>query len=1035
MYGLCEEDFMPKRFMNLWRTLVTAFLAASLVIPAAAEAIVSAPLETKAETIKDYGYVAKEAEKNENTVNIERQFVHYFDEGRGTTVVAPEGDTPTCDYWTPYAGSERSGAGYNGGRDAGSLSIVGDSGLTDRGYFNPSNSFDYNSVEVGGSATFNFTFHKVTEANYSGPMQQYHVADCQTRSLYNYSLSSSIGVGMMMILRRHKGDRNWSKINGAEYHNLPDRAVCTYTPDSEDIFKGTYFMFVSAYQYYRYEKTASAFWITRVHWAFYSVLQYVTVYLAKGGTTLKFAQETAPIQNYSLQPKLYEPVINGENIHLSQGTLKNKTTLPRETPLGSVTISGELVPGGNSGATIERDVPLYFYNGVANKINVSFTDNSSAYSSWTQTNSTIKKIESVHINNGKTNIVQYELNTTLKTSNFFVQGLAKTEDEKYEWFDVNEVSNKTCSLSAMVLGQYDLFRALIVSPMKYNGREFVEIIASYFIIETDVTRFQNSYALDGTKADIYAAAAASTLNDGSICLSSFSVSNNPAYQIEYAYNAQGYQAVSWTMVDGMQIKKFTEPGKYRFRVTNDFLEVSTTTIYILGTNDKLSRNVFFGENGSGNLIEDRNQRVYAPDSRVPCYKTGSKFTINGGQFKPGLYGSISRVNSDGSVETLQTFEDLHEAMTGYFYETGHYIVGVDVGSPDAVGDKLSYTAYFSIVDGGDYLPTVNYDLLHSGIFTTSFIPKVYTVNLQSKGPGSYIFVFPYTEEGYVEALDLAMEIESYDMEDLGDGTYRYPKEAGTIYDSKFDLFDAIKNNAKDRISDAFLDPNEFITEGEYEIENVMEESLPNDMYVVPNEDVFASLVADPVYINGFTFTQLRDYETIGAIMTSESGREYEVPCGVLVDDILEESGFYTVDEYNHCGVRTYQVIYLKDGVIDARFSLKYMLPDGRIAKKGVAKGNQGGIEAEKFYFAEATDKYDPYDVVTFVEQDGKQHQYLMDELHGKIVSGKGNVTVKVHNRLGHNYSFTLSFPATGGTFKVYEDKGDAISYKKAEVIL
>ena len=969
------------------------------------------------------GETSQTSENTATSFTVEKPFTHYYDESAAMTTTVSSGGTPSAAYWTPFYDSERTGAGLNGGTNAGVLTVKSSSGIESRGYYNPSSSFDYNSFEVGGDVSFEFAFHKVASCS----LPRYGVANCGTTSLYGYSLGQSIGVGTMMILKRGKRDSGWTKIKGAEYHNLVNGAVCKYTPDASDVFEGTYYMFVSAYQYYVYDHSASAFFISVDHYVFHAVLQTVTVFVARGGTTLKFATDTTPIATYQMPTSVYEPYLGSETVRLNSSTYRRSNSLGVAYPLAKYSITGELLYAGTDNNEIQSDLPLYFYNGVSDQIVIERSDYSSAYSKYATTDSAATTISSLHVNASKETEAISTLPTTIGSALFMLEGLTYDDGGNPIWTMAGSKSGNKITLHGLEFGAYEFFRVVTIKPVIYNGSAIAETAVSYFKIEIDVSKFRNSYAVEGSKSEVYAGALSSTLGDGSICLSSFSVSNNPAYEVLYSYNGSAYSSIDWTTVDGMQVRTFRQAGKYRFKVTNDFLETSFTTIYVLGAKSDLAKSTFFG---TYNGLVDPSKRVYAPESRVPCYGVGASFRINGGQFLPGLYGSISRILSDGTVDVLQRFEDLHSTMQGKFSEPGNYVAEIQVGDPTSQGDRIVYSYYFSIVESSAYLPRVNYEMLRSGIFTSSFMSKVYMVDIQSKGTGAFRFAFPYTDNGKVEAVDFALEIEALNYKALDDGTYLYDS---AIYDSKFALFAAMKENAKARVKVDFLDPNAFLTEGNYHIENVLEQEIATDVYVVSDESIFAELIVEPLYINGFIFTQVAEFESNGVVMISESGTEYWIPYGVEVDTILEESGRYTVYEYNWCGEVEYEVIFLLAGDNRAQIYFNYE-SEGKIVQEKRDQNHLAEISGDKFYVPEAFDNYDPEDVVTICNGETTQ-KMLLRELRGKLISGSGRWTVTINNRIGNLFSFDLAFPGDSPSISIYEDLSDPLSYSKAEVIL
>ncbi len=1019
--------------MKRIRAYFAAFLGA-LILSLGAFAYPSTPrnvkgVDEKADFENESGLVdgSSSEQSKEVAVTVQRQFMHYFDEGDALTTVAKEGETPTRDYWTPMSQNEVS-SGANGGNNAGYLTLRCDDGLEDLGYCNPANSFDYSSYKLTGpNLTFDFAFHKVTSCSY---MNGYTVANCATKSLKGYSLGQSIGTGTLIVLKRAKNGSAWTKISGAEYHNMADGAVCSYTPDPEDIYGGCYYRFLSAYQYYYYDHTATAFWITRLHYVFHVVLQEVTVYVARGGTTLKFASSATPSATHTLSKTYFEPSY-GQTLGLNQASCRyGNPSIASAKDAISFSLTGEILPAGKTNSLLVPDVDLYFYNGVAGGVQLNLSYDRSKLSGVSFFKGGATTLSSTYVN-PSTVTVDYKIANSSWEKLYLVQGLSKDEDGNPVWVDIDSSLSENLAIPALNFVNFELFRAALLLPIK-SAPNFVLTAVSHFRIEVDTAKFRNTYQTDeGSQAFLSAAALSSTLDDGSIAFGSFSVSDNPAYSIEYAHNTSGYKAIGWDNVGGYKAKTFSAPGKYTFRVTNDFLETSYTNIYVVGLGDDDGRSTFFPY--EGNLL-DQNYRVYAPNSKVPCYRKDAGFKIKGDQFLPGLYGKIERINSDGSTDSMQDFLDLHSLINGRFREVGNYMVSLSLGDPNAYGDKITYTFYFSIVEDEDHVPTINYDLLHSGIFTNNLMPKVNIVSMQSKGEGSYLFVFPYGEKGYGDALDLAMEIESYDIVDNGDGTYSYPRENGNAYSSKFALFKDLKAKAKSRIHEDFLDADKFITDGAYQIDNVMEGSLDFDLYCVSKESVLEELVSDPVYLNGFSFAQVRSYESLYVeAVYGETGETFDIPYGVVVDDILPYSGEYLIHEYNHCGVRTYSGILLKEGDIFASMKVHVEKEEGHVTRIGLDKANIRNIETDRLYVKEALDIYDPYAIVSF-EKEGEIHQYLLSEIVGKMVSGSGRYSIRIRNRLGYYHEHTLTLTGTG-EFRVYEDNGDLLSYAKPEVIL
>ena len=905
----------------------------------------------------------------------------------------------------------------NGGKDIGSLTVSGD-GLNKLGYYRPSNSFDYTSFSTGSNLEFQYTFNSVAS---NGDMDGYSISDCTDRYLNGFDLGREMGKGTLLVLKRRNGDSAWTKqsIPNFSLTNINSGTKITFAPSGEDVLAGTYFRFVAAYQYYH---NAGNYGVVRYR-QYYDAMQSLTVYVARGGLTVKFATSETPYQTHKIAQHNYASPL-ATTMVLDQFTEQN-------TPvLSSFSIRGQAIKASETSLEIENNVPIYAHNGVSTSLDVILNNNGASFSKEYPIASFVDPLalHSVHPNY-KTPL---EMNLGAIHQGYAgIDALTQDDEGKWQWYNLSSVSDLrydryTFKVSTLQAGLYPLFRAVHVLAATHNGATYLYATVSYFkiiVLNEKSSNYRSLYSDgSGTDSSISALASASTLSDGSVVFGSFSVNRVvSSYRVEYAFNDNSYKEIP-----GM-IMTFDQVGKYRFRVTNSFNEVQYTTIYLMAIGEDNGRSLYFSK--YGNFMSEQ-KRVFDPNSRIPCYGRGSEFYVHAEEDWPGIYGKIMKIYSDGTVETLQNFEDLHEPLSGVINETGQYRVEISNANPSASGERIDYTVSFQIVDETNYTPTLNHDLLYQGYHMSSFVSKVYGVAYKTKGPGSLIYVFPYSERGYLQAYEQALEIESLFVETVAEGQYRYPTYADNpkTYTSRFSIYKDIEANAYQRISSLFIDANEYASDDAYHVEDILELELQVDRYVVSSEEVFESLVAAPVYVNGFAFTQLREYESSNVVMVSPSGERIEVPYDVVVDTLLTESGRYTVLETNWCGTSTYEVYYIAPGEIGATFEMRAN-PKNPF-KTVISQQNIADLQANCVCFGTITDGLDPYGHVVVELPNHETKIYLYEELAGCILDVNGTYHVTAINRLGHRFSFdvVIADGLAEGEYAPHRDPSNPLTY-------
>ena len=917
---------------------------------------------------------------------------------------------------------EETKQGRNGTTTLGELAVKG-YGLGDMGYHTPANFFDYSAFSVFTEVSMEFTFKSKSTSTYN-------LFHCKDDRLDGASLGGEMGTGAVIALKRYKNSSEWVKAK--EWLNIPNNTTCIFDVPGPDILKGVYVRFVAAYQTRNLEKDT----VLYDNYRFYDYMQRESVFLSKSGTALTIQSASTPNQTHYLDDAGYEQSGYEGVLALDSAHQADKLSLGGFANLGDFSLEGEIIQAIVAESGIEPEVPMFAYNGTSGSIKLHFDNRTRLLSEMyaRQTDAASTSIHSVHVNGEK--IVETDANLApFKQGALLLQGLSKI-DNVYSWQTFKTVENvvtdsPTIEFDVSSAITYIMLRAIYVTSFKYDIL-LVESAVTYFQVfdysgtsESSFTKYKGIYSVEeGYNSELAAFAAGATLGDGSVSFSAIKVTKVEGNEVQYAFNGEAYTPMTETT------KTFTEEGKYRFKVTNDFGETAYRTIYLLNIGSDNGKSRYFSKYGT---FLDQSKRVYAPDSGVPCYGPDVDFSLSASPYWPSLSISIMRISKGGDAETLQSVSNLHQDFTGTFHELGQYRVVIDTSDPTSSGDHIRYTLSFNVVDSTAYTPVVNYDLLHSGIFSSSFASKDYLVKCPTKGEGNLYFVYPYTVDGYNDALTLAIQLEFTNAIALEDGSYRYPGESGKVYTSKFDLYDAMKAVAKTRVESAFLDANLFANEDEisYQIEDIADLSLDKDIYVVKDESVFKSLVRDPVYINGFSFISLRPYECSSVEMISPSGKRIAIPFDTVVDDLLEESGIYEVIETNWCGQTRYQVAYAHNGHVGLGYKLRYIDDSDELASCTRVYGNQGDLGGKAFCFADVFDEYDPYSYVKIV-YDEETMTFLPEDLKGKVIDKDGTYDLYAQNRLGNRYLLRIVIRHGKGTTHIpHEDPNNPVTYQSA----
>lgn len=550
-----------------------------------------------------------------------------------------------------------------------------------------------------------------------------------------------------------------------------------------------------------------------------------------------------------------------------------------------------------------------------------------------------------------------------------------------------------------------------------NLMEFYEVylasntatIGLYNKVTDEVDVKKELDAPDLTPEEVEILRLGSSLRDGSVSLNEIRIDTlgNESFDVQVAHNGRSFYKVG----NGTVLRDY---GHYKIRVRTQFGKESEMNVWILDPGQDLAYSRYFGTS-----FVDQSTRIYDDDSEFPVYMKGTKLNLYAEEHLPALYGKVVRYDLSGkNPVTVADFNGFN-GRWDHSCEEGGYVVQLDAGNRNATGEIITYTFQFIVIDDPDYAPQVNEKLLNSPDRKGNLVTGVYTVSLGSAGGGSYLFEFPATKTGYEQALAFAEEIEFRFIQQHGNEWYYYkslnhsgPK---SVFKSKADLYEAVHAHALDNVTFEALDHHGLYATISLEkaVEAVEKTSISQDVRVVTDEAVRASLLADLPLLNGFSFEQAAVFETESVVLEDSKGNTIKVPYGVPMEQILSASGHYTVVEKNWHGSTEYEALFFADDDVTARLELavKTGTTEDRVV---VSNGNTPSLNGYNVEIMAAEDTLDEHTIL-IIDSEAGRRQMLLSEATGLVLTEKGAYTLTVKNRLGHSFSCNVVI----GTAPVY----------------
>ena len=548
--------------------------------------------------------------------------------------------------------------------------------------------------------------------------------------------------------------------------------------------------------------------------------------------------------------------------------------------------------------------------------------------------------------------------------------------------------------------------------------------------------------LDENEAAVYRMA--ETMQDGAYTATGFIIdkSGNPTATYKVKRNGEAYTAR----------EKYTETGRYEIEITSKVGSTRTVTLFVDRMNKEEALSVYFGDPP---FISGK--RIYSEGS-YPRYEGGqtqySLAAVDNNHLPLSGY-ILSPTGEKTEIPATR------EAKTGVLTEAGKYVAVFATREEGfESGDRKIFTFRFELIaEGTAPGPVINQQKLreYAGSTASDSYPLFYALRFSGYPKGTITLAFQNEEDAYNYAYKYESGmVEKWDSVEEFVYSESYIIKEKNEYDG-WDLADALNDSARNAIQSGCFDftkPYKVTTiDPEYIEEHLFTDDIANDieyerevitdlrkLYLERSITLFAPgqkekltsmneapfLISDKPYYyldpveggtvsSGFThfefFHDEHGYDSETVTIADRNGKVYEIRYGESVGKQLADagcpSGVITITEQTVYGDATsYDAIYIAEGENTAVASISGY-------QKGEAKSftltqNDDGahLEVDTIKSLRVSDALDPYDLV-IVEKDKAESAYVLDQFDDRVVEEVGTYTVKIINRLGAVFSFTV----------------------------
>ncbi|MBR2431778.1 MAG: hypothetical protein IKB23_02575, partial [Clostridia bacterium] len=461
---------------------------------------------------------------------------------------------------------------------------------------------------------------------------------------------------------------------------------------------------------------------------------------------------------------------------------------------------------------------------------------------------------------------------------------------------------------------------------------------------------------------------------------------------------------------------YKDAGEYFFKLKTVFGTVETRTLYIMDMGEDLAFGKFFGAG-----LCDSSLRMYDERFTVPCFMTGMTISFAEMPNTPGIYGTIS-YSKDGETSTvIDTLNGVNEGYSKTLTDEGVYVADLYSSNPKVdTGSIAHYVFAFAISEDSSYAPKINYSLISGAHRNILFSTKLISVALKSAGGGNYLYCFPATEEYRHVAYELSEDIEMLSIESYTDSDgnpyWYYKSKTNANVKAKYEgdlgkraMFETLGYYAHMNVNDIYVEANSEYgvqpVEDSEALKRLTETSITNDVKVVMSESIKLDMLTPELYLNGFTFKHLADYESAWIVATDlKTGEAYFIDYDTDLSNIFDESAHVRIKEGNFNGTTVYDTVWYAP---DENHGIITFSIDGVPCEISEALAGEALI-AEKVIITKAIDEYDSNSILVLKNLKTSERKTLLLTEASELVVPAGEWELEVINRFSNTYGVTIT---------------------------
>jgi len=545
-----------------------------------------------------------------------------------------------------------------------------------------------------------------------------------------------------------------------------------------------------------------------------------------------------------------------------------------------------------------------------------------------------------------------------------------------------------------------------------------------------------------------------TMESGAVTVTGFSIDTSLNPTVTYTVKKNG------VAINSPNQTRFTETGKYDIQLKSATGSEQNVTLYV----DRLSNEDVFKLYFGDNFINGK--RIYDSKALYPVYEGGlTEYNlIKIPDYYQPLYGTIINKNTGETKEINASRSGIHSDLL----DEGEYEVVLNNNptykTETPSGDNRVITFHFFIIKNGTAPgPVLNQKYLEDYVqkSISGIYPKYYGVVRQSAWTGYILKAFSTREAARKDAYNF----ESGMVETLKDGTFLYADSNIVVpkarYDSIEDLTDDRNKAADESVFELYIDasdPTTYLTLQSSVLEqndNLKVLELKNSVFIfgegeesrLRKLDALPILNAVPkVYLlpgrEGNTKVDPAEFEFIkdkygsdsdSVKITDSKGNTYDMdyrkPVGKQLTDKGCATGVVTITETTCYGdSNTYEAVFFANGDNTAQVTLDCSQNNSKTNIVLDQTKDSENILVDYFSISKIVDELDPYSFAIVKDPTGSSSAYVADQSANIVWSDNGVYEIKVVNRIGNSYNFTVEVNNTEYATISFQGEG-ASDYK------